>query len=330
MTSSRTSHRATSHRASTRRGPSPRRTGARARHVVVPLVILLVFAGIAGGTWAALSHYGDALRSGTCTASGLGTSHRYSAEQTSNAALISAVALDRGLPPRAASIALATAFQESRLENIDHGDRDSLGLFQQRPSQDWGTPEQIMDPIYASNAFYDELVTIPDYATMSLNDAAQTVQRSGFPEAYADHETEGRIYASALTGHSGANLVCDLDAASSTTDPRTMQGELGRQFPRLTAAGSITSALAPASSAAGTVPGPAGATALVIDPHGDDDRGWALASWAVARAAEDGAVQVSYGGRVWERSGTDNTTAGSWGTSSGGNPTRVVVLVSGG
>ncbi len=310
------------------RRASSRRT--RSRHLMIPLVMIAIFAFIAGGTYVALSGYGAAQRSGTCTASGLGTSHRYSTEQTANAALISAVAVDRSLPPRAASIALATAYQESKLENIDHGDRDSLGLFQQRPSQDWGAPEQIMDPVYAANAFYDVLVTIDGYQTMPLNDAAQRVQRSGFPEAYADHETEGRLYASALTGHSGANLVCDVAAADGQASPQPLRDELGRQFPRRTASGSITSALAPASSAAASVPAGAGATALVIDPHGDETLGWALANWAVARAADDAVVQVSYAGRVWERSGQENTTPGSWTPRAGGHEDSVVVLVAGG
>lgn len=302
---------------------------SRRRHLVIPLVMLLVFVFIAGGTYIALTSYGSSQRTGTCTASGLGTSHGYSPEQTRNAALISAVAVDRGLPPRAASIAVATAYQESKLENIRHGDRDSLGLFQQRPSQDWGTPEQIMDPIYASNAFYDALVTIDGYQTMPLNDAAQKVQRSGFPEAYADHETEGRIYASALTGHSGANLVCDLNAADGAASPEPLRAALQAQFPRRTDAGSVTNSLVPAKTAAPTVPSGAGATALVIDPHGDETLGWALANWAVAQAAESSVVQVSYGGRTWERAGTENTTPGSWATHEGGDSAKVVVLVAG-
>lgn len=320
------------HRGGSGRARSGGRAGGRSpwRHLVIPLVMLIVFGFIAGGTYVALTGYGSTLRSGTCTASGLGTSHRYSTEQTANAALISAVAVDRGLPPRAASIALATAYQESKLENISHGDRDSLGLFQQRPSQDWGTAVQIMDPVYATNAFYDALVTIDGYESMPLNDAAQKVQRSGFPEAYADHETEGRIYASALTGHSGANLVCDVKAPDGTVSPEALRGVLAEQFPRRTEAGSITSSLVSVREAAPSVPDGAGATALVIDPHGDEDLGWALANWAVAQAADESVVQVSYGGRTWERSGTENTTPGSWATREGGDPERVVVLVAGG
>ncbi|WP_347041803.1 hypothetical protein [Brachybacterium nesterenkovii] len=296
---------------------------------IVPLVLLAVFAFIVGGTYVALTGYSSSRRSGACTASGLGTSHGYTSERTANAALITAVAVDRGLPPRAASIALATAYQESKLENISHGDRDSLGLFQQRPSQGWGTEQEIMDPIHASNAFYDALEKIPGYQSMPLNDAAQKVQRSGYPEAYADHETEGRLFASALTGHSGANLVCDLAAADGPVSPEGVRAELERQFPRRTQAGSVTSALAAAKKAAPSVPVTAGATALVIDPHGDETLGWALANWAVAQAADASVVQVSYAGRTWERSSDQNTTPGSWATREGGDAARVVVLVAG-
>jgi hypothetical protein len=274
-------------------------------------VLLLVVAG----TYVALTQYGSAVRSGRCTASGLDTTHRYSSEQTANAALISAVAVDRGLPPRAASIALATAFQESRLENIDYGDRDSLGLFQQRPSQGWGSEEEIMDPIHSSNAFYDKLEEI-DYQDMSVNDAAQTVQRSGFPEAYGDHETEGRIFASALTGHSGANLVCDLEETEGVASPQGVKDALEEQFPRLTEAGTITSTL--------------GTATLTIDPHGEESRGWALANWGVARAAEDGVVRVSYGGRTWDREATGQEP-GAWGKADAdADPDMVLVEVAGG
>ena len=81
--------------------------------------------------------------------------------------------------------ALAAAFQESGLHNLSHGDRDSLGLFQQRPSQGWGTPSQIMDPGYAAGAFYHRLAQVTGWQTTSVTDAAQQVQRSAAPDAYA-------------------------------------------------------------------------------------------------------------------------------------------------
>lgn len=298
------------------------------RHLAIPLVMLLVFAGIAGGSYVALQRYGSPAHEGTCLASGLGTSHRYTTERVANAALISATAVDRGLPPRAASIALATAYQESQLRNIDYGDRDSLGLFQQRPSQGWGTEEQILDPLYATNAFYDVLETVDGYESADINDIAQRVQRSGHPEAYRDHETEGRLYASALTGQSGANLLCTLGPVGATASPEQLRDELERQFPRAVESGRVASALASASSAAPQLPEDTGATALVLDPGEDETLGWALANWAVARAADDAVVQVSYRGRVWDRT-AHGEDAGAWGSVEGGDGERVVVLVSG-
>jgi hypothetical protein len=86
------------------------------------------------------------------------TGVRLTGEQVGNARTIAQVGYERGLPERAVVIALATAMQESRLRNLDYGDRDSLGLFQQRPSQGWGTPAQVQDPVYAAGKFYDGLV----------------------------------------------------------------------------------------------------------------------------------------------------------------------------
>jgi hypothetical protein len=131
-------------------------------------------------------------------------------EQAENAALITAVSIERGLPARAASIALATAFQESKLYNIEFGDRDSVGLFQQRPSQGWGSVDELMDPVFATNAFYDALAKVDGYREMEITQAAQAVQRSGYPEAYADHEQDGRALASALTGNSPRAMWCDV------------------------------------------------------------------------------------------------------------------------
>lgn len=106
-------------------------------------------------------------------------------EQKQNAAAIISVAKDMELPPRAWLVALATAMQESTLRNIDYGDRDSLGLFQQRPSQGWGSPAQVTDPAYSSRIFYESLLEVPGWESMPVTVAAQTVQRSAFPGAYA-------------------------------------------------------------------------------------------------------------------------------------------------
>lgn len=159
-----------------------------------------------------------------CTAKVGDTEVSLSPEQARNAALIAAIGVRRGLPARAVSIALATAFQESKLVNIDYGDRDSLGLFQQRPSQGWGTEEQVMDPVYAANAFYDELVGIDGYQDMRITEAAQAVQRSGFPEAYEQHADGARALASALTGWSPAAFTCVAESAEGPRQPETASG----------------------------------------------------------------------------------------------------------
>ncbi|MFF5019051.1 M23 family metallopeptidase [Streptomyces sp. NPDC001165] len=124
------------------------------------------------------------------------TQPSWNEEQTKNAAIITNVARTRNLKPRAAVVAVATAMQESTLHNLHHGDRDSQGLFQQRPSQGWGTVAQVTDPIHASNKFYDGLVEIPNWDTKDLAHVAQGVQRSGFPDAYAKWETSaGKLVA---------------------------------------------------------------------------------------------------------------------------------------
>ena len=128
-------------------------------------------------------------------------------EQAGNAAIIADVAWQRGLPDRAVVIALATAQQESGLRNIDYGDRDSLGLFQQRPSQGWGTEAQVQDPVYAAGIFYDRLVGIPGWDTGRLTDVSQAVQRSGFPEAYQKHEAMAIDLTAALRA-GGGELDC--------------------------------------------------------------------------------------------------------------------------
>jgi hypothetical protein len=116
----------------------------------------------------------------------------YGPTQIRNAAIIINTGADLKMPPRAWVIAVATAIQESRLTNLGNlgsqNDHDSLGLFQQRPSAGWGTPEQIMDPVYASTKFYEKLATIVGWETMSLTEAAQRVQVSAYPDAYAKHE----------------------------------------------------------------------------------------------------------------------------------------------
>jgi hypothetical protein len=122
-------------------------------------------------------------------------------DQAQIAAVIAGVAARRHLPEDAVTIALATAMQESDLENLDYGDRDSLGVFQQRPSQGWGTPAEIMNPVYATTRFFDALVQVPKYTKIPLDVAAQDVQHSADGSAY-----ESQAYvAGLLSGYFGGS-----------------------------------------------------------------------------------------------------------------------------
>jgi cell wall-associated NlpC family hydrolase len=127
------------------------------------------------------------------------------ASQIGNAQIIYSVAKDLRLPARAPVIAIATALQESTLRNLPYGTADSLGLFQQRPSRGWGSPAELLNPVYAASAFYARLVQVKSWQTLPLNVAAQDVQQSGDPGAYAHWES----LADALVGtFSGVASAC--------------------------------------------------------------------------------------------------------------------------
>jgi hypothetical protein len=231
-------------------------------------------------------------------------------EQAENASTIAAVAVRRGLPARAASIALATAYQESKLRNLDHGDRDSLGLFQQRPSQGWGTAAQIQDPYYSANKFYDELQKVDGYQGMRITEAAQKVQRSGFPEAYEDHAADGRALASALTGYSEGRFSCVVDSASAEAERARKSGltpraaEVRRELERAFGPQAL-GGFAPGGVSTGHQKGSAHYDGRAVDvfvrPVNPDNqrRGWAMASYLVAHAARLDIDHVIFDKRIW-------------------------------
>ncbi|GAA3389051.1 C40 family peptidase [Streptomyces roseoviridis] len=120
------------------------------------------------------------------------------AEQIPHAKTIVATGIAMKVPERGRIVALATAIQESRLRNLRYGDRDSLGLFQQRPSQGWGTPEEILNPVHAATKFYEGLLKVAGWQQMTVTQAAQAVQRSGLPDAYAQWEPLARALQQAI------------------------------------------------------------------------------------------------------------------------------------
>lgn len=268
--------------------PSRRRRPVRTVATLLVAALLL-----AGGllAWSKVSDSEPAIVA-RCVAGTDGDAAALTVEQSDMAALIGAIALGRGLPARALTIAIATAMQESRLRNLDYGDRDSLGMFQQRPSQGWGSAEQVMDPYYATNAFFDVLVTIEGYQDLEVTDAAQRVQRSAFPDAYAQHESLARHFASAMTGYSPATLTCRLAPAA----PEAADGLGDRLSQRL------------ALDFPGLQARPDGerwvidAVALGGGQDQAERMGWAVAAWLLMTAEHTGASVVTTGGQVWDRS----------------------------
>ena len=265
----------------------PRSPGRRRLGVVLVLALLGVVA-VAG--YAGVGYLRALATPEECEVTAAGSTFQWAPDQASNAAAITAIALKRDLPPRAATIAIATAMQESKVRNITYGDRDSLGLFQQRPSQGWGTPEQILNPEYSTNKFYDALVKVEGYTTMEITDAAQEVQRSAAGKAYAQHEAQARATASALSGQTHAGVVCVLEPPQSPGDPQAVASLIEQDF---------------------------GVTAEVVGDTvtlstDDEDLAWAVGSWGVARATDTGAVRVVVGDREWRRSMDDS--AREWST----------------
>ena len=145
-----------------------------------------------------------------CRIDGPGGSVTLDREQVANASTIAAVAHQRQLPSRAVTVGLATAMQESELRNLEGGDHDSAGLFQQRPSQGWGSFNEVTDPVYAAGAFFSALVTVERWQRLPITVAAQTVQRSAYPDAYQQHEAQAETLSAALTGRRGAALSCTV------------------------------------------------------------------------------------------------------------------------
>ena len=254
-----------------------RRTAA----VVVPLALVV------GGVWYGIAHHSSSTKddsAGLCTTKVKGLSVVLTATQARNASLISAIAVHRGMPAHAATIALAAALQESKLYNLRGGDRDSLGLFQQRPSQGWGTPREILDPVHATNAFYDALAQVPGYESMPVTVAAQRVQRSGYPSAYAVYEPDARALASALTGFSPAAFACHLTPSSRTTAPAARR------------AAALRRTLAPAF---GTVQVSVAEGSRLEIAAASGQQGWSIASYLVGRAPRLGLSHVGFDGRDW-------------------------------
>lgn len=204
-------------------------------------------------------------------------------DQAHYTSIITGLSVRRDLAARAATIAMATVYQETGIRNLDYGDRDSVGLFQQRPSQGWGTAKQIMDPYFSTRKFYDALVKVDGWRTGDITEVAQAVQRSGFPDAYRDHEADARVLASVFTGNSPAGLSC-LDRSEAKGDRAALEAGLRKTVGRPEITSSGTTALLKADSA---------------------KQAWAYAAFAVANSGRYGVTTVVVGDRVLRIGGAE-------------------------
>ena len=213
-------------------------------------------------------------------------------DQAGIAATIAGIAARHRLPQRAVTIALAAALQESQLQNLNYGDRDSVGVFQQRPSQGWGTTAELEDPVYATTKFFAALVRVPGYTTMPVDRAAQDVQHSADGYAYEQWVGIATQLAGYFTGTSPAEVSCWYTPAG-----QGVQADLAGALKQLT-----------------QTFGPQGKDAVLVGMttdrsakknkketivHVQRDGAWTVAAWLVAHAQQYGISQIRYAGYVW-------------------------------
>jgi hypothetical protein len=264
-----------------------------------PLIVLIVIAVVLGvGAYFAYSLYQrfvtQVLTVPGCQA---GTGQNFiplDFGQVADAATVAAVAARDHLPAQALTVAYATAFQESKLENLSYGDRDSVGIFQQRPSQGWGTATELQDPAYAAQAFFGALVKVPDYTKIPVYQAAQDVQRSADGYAYQQYAQAGAQLAADFTSRPHA-VTCWYTPSAQAADEN-----VSTKLDLHGAAEELDSVFG--------VPGQGGALSDVTRIRsGSADlitpvpgAGWTVADWLVAHASSYGITQVSYAGYQWK------------------------------
>jgi hypothetical protein len=249
-----------------RRSASRRQGRRRARHLAAWLAAAIALGAIV--VKVGLSNGGHPSAT-PCTVSIGDTSYALDREQAAHATTIAAVGKRLQLPDHAVTVALAAALQESKLHNVQYGDLDSLGLFQQRPSQGWGTPGDILVPRLAAASFYNRLRKVPGWEGLPVTAAAQAVQRSAAPDAYAQWEPEARVLARALTGEAPGGFSCQLATPKQPPDPAVTDAlvqELGR-------------------------PG--------LGEPMDPGRAWTAASWLVGHAEQYRLTTVAVPGYRW-------------------------------
>jgi hypothetical protein len=266
--------------------PRPRRLKPKRRAVIATSVLLAA----AVGTYLAVRSLAPVivpvLSGSGCSAASTHQSVLLDTQQASIAATIAGVAHQESMPRQAVTIAYATAMQESKLHNLDYGTSDSVGVFQQRPSQGWGPARKLENPVYAATKFFHALKSVQGYQTMPVYQAAQAVQRSADGSAYMQYQRMAAEMAGAFTGQRDHAVYCwSTAAAPHHPDVAAITQGLASTF------GQATAELAR----------PAQHHTMLV-PIGRPRLGWTVASWLVTHASTYGIHQVRFGGYQWRAS----------------------------
>jgi hypothetical protein len=264
---------------------------SRLRRRRISGVSLLLVAALALGLYVAFHRVAPLLSGSDCAVGGSGQQITLGTGQAGIAATIAGVAQRDALPARAVTVAYAAALQESKLQNLPYGDRDSVGVFQQRPSQGWGKRSQLENPVYATSKFFSALAEVPGYQRMPVYQAAQAVQRSADGFAYQRFQPMAAHMAAAFTGQDPHAVWCwYAPAVSGTARVGAVSEGLAQTF-------------GPHATRATADPG-------LIVHVADVRQGWAVATWLVSHAQQYRIDDVRYadyqwtaahGGRGWAR-----------------------------
>jgi hypothetical protein len=245
-------------------------------------------------------------------------------EQARNAGVIVTVGQAAAVPAFGLQIALATAMQESSLRNLPYGDRDSLGLFQQRPSAGWGSAAQVQDPVYAAQAFFGGptgpnsgqpagLLDIDGWQDMHLTVAAQAVQRSAFPHAYARWESAAAAWLGGLLGADGGvctpggGQVCPPSGlaaeAGLTSDALRVLRCIASQFPQITTFHGVGD-----RPNASDHPSGRAVDAMIPDwaTSSGNALGWDIAEWVRANQVCLGVTYAVWDATIWSSDRADD------------------------
>jgi hypothetical protein len=265
------------------RPPRPQRRKSRRRAVIGTSLLLVIAAGIYLAVRSLAPVIGPVLTGSGCSAAASHQSVLLDTQQASIASTIAGVAHQQSMPRAAVTIAYATAMQESKLHDLAYGDMDSVGVFQQRPSQGWGPARKLENPVYATTKFFRALKDIHGYQSMPVYQAAQAVQHSADGSAYIQYERMATEMAGAFTGQRDHAVYCWSSAAGPRhPDAAAITEGLGSTFGQTTADLART-----------------GRRHTMQVQIGHQKLGWEVTSWLVTHASKYGIHQVRFGGYQW-------------------------------